>query len=145
MPVSIPNINSCFDMKIALFGLCACLAVPALQAQFAANLLSGEVKMRNAAIFLFDGKEPEPTVVRLRDVFTDYENKAFFRICVLPIGGFEGVTFELGERGSVSNGLNQVHKWLTKDTRKRLELRQVRFRAASSPAEYLEAARVRLI
>ena len=40
------------------------------------------------------GKEPKPTAVRVKNLFTDYESKGFFRIGVLPIAVFDGVTFE---------------------------------------------------
>ena len=131
-------------MKSILTVLFACCALSGVSGQLASDLFTGQGRMRNSVVYLFDGKEPEPTVVRVKDVFTDYESKGFFRIGVLPIGAFEGVTFELGARATVTNSLIKMHEWLSKDMRKRIELRHVRFLAAASPNEYLEAERARL-
>src|SRR5437867_1602525 len=91
------------SVKSILTALFVCCALSAASAQTASDLFTGQSKMRNSVVYLFDGKEPEPTVVRVKDVYTDYESKGFFRIGVLPIGAFDGVTFELGARGSVTN------------------------------------------
>ena len=126
---------------LSLFGY---LAVHEVCAQSAAGILAGGFGLKGAVIGLYSGAEAEPAaVVRLDRVYTDYERKGFFRIGILPIGVMEGVTFELLQPQSVTNGLAQLDHWLGATAARRLELRRVSFLVSAPVTNRLETGRVR--
>src|ERR1051325_4970108 len=128
-------------LAILLVGLFASGA----HGQLAEDLVTGQVKVRNAAIYLSLADAHGPaTVVRVADVYRDFATKGFFRIGVLPVGVLQGVTFEIGQSSQLTNALARIHKWLGKNNARRIELRHVRFVIGSGSPGRLEAGRGRV-
>ena len=133
------------EMKPSLAAMFLMLLASSTGAQRAESFLSGDVRVRNAAVYfsLADTKQPA-AVVRVADAFRDFETKAFFRIGVLPLGVLDRVTFEMGDPSQLTNTLAQIHKWLRTEGTRRIELRAVRLISSPPGSGSLEAGRARL-
>jgi hypothetical protein len=92
------------------------------------------------------GMEREPSAVfRAKRAYRDYERKGFFKIGVLPLAVFDGVTIEVNHTDAVINSLAEVHDWLGRDGAQRVELRQVELLIASKPPCRVDSGRVRIL
>jgi hypothetical protein len=132
-------------MRLLIASLFGCLALFQVCAQSAADLVAGGFSLKGGVIDLYGEAEGEPAmVVRLDNLYNDYQTKGFFRIGLLPIGVMEGVTFELRHPESVTNGLAQLHHWLGVKAAKRLELRRINFLVSAPVTNRLATGRARL-
>ncbi len=133
-------------MRLLLASLLGCCTLWRAYAQPASDLLAREFGLKGAVINLYAGTDLQPAViVRLDQTYRDYERKGFFRIGLLPMGVFEGVTFEFPHQEFVTNGLAQVHRWLGPKAARRLELRRVAFLMPGPVTNRLESGRARLV
>lgn len=132
-------------MKILLTGFVSLCLLSHAHAQFAADLFSGKIKIRDAMIPFYSGTERDPTmVVRVDRICTEYQRKGFFRIGVLPVGVLDGVTVEVRHLEQATNSLAQLQHWLSGPAANRLELRHVRVLILAGSTNRLESGHARV-
>lgn len=118
-----------FARFLCCFSLCQAFG------QSPADLLAGKCRIDHAVIPFYSGSEPEPSGVAYVDRFyTDYESRGFFKIGLLPVGVFEGVTFQIQHPETFTNSLARMQEWLRPQSSDRIELRDVTFLVASATA-----------
>lgn len=140
------RLNSIFTTNRLLAALLSFLTVSGVSAQPALDVVTGRVRTENAVFALYGPHDFKPiAIIHLDKAFTDYERKGFFKIGSLPVGVLEGLTLELGQTESVTNGLAELHRWLKPQASAKLELHKVTFLIPTTPTNRLEIARVHIV
>ena len=119
---------------------------PAARCGAASDLLSGQFKAHSITTAFYSGTERTPSVVvRVDDIYTDYERRGFFRVGVLPLGVMEGFNLEVRQSESVTNSLVQMQNWIGVQASKRLEFRNVKILTYGGGTNQLESSRGRIV
>lgn len=130
-----PKVGVPWGRMVLCAGLCGCFSGSQAFAQSPAHLLAGNSRIDRAVVPFYSGAEQEPSAVAYVDKFyTDYESKGFFKIGLLPVAVFEGVTFQIQHPETVTTSLAQMQQWLRPQARDRIKLRNVTFLVASNAA-----------
>jgi hypothetical protein len=133
-------------MRCVLTCLTCCLIIQGSHAAVADDMIRGGGHGTGLVVPFYVGMEHEPSAVfQAKRFFRDYERKGFFKIGVLPIAVFEGVTVEVKHADSVSNSLAELRDWLGRDGARRVELRRVELLITSSPPCRVFSGRVRFL
>jgi hypothetical protein len=116
-----------FNVRAACATLLCLMALSAGFAQQLHDVSFSNLKTKGVVIAIPSDNPFRPSaVVRLERTSTDYQRQGFFRIGLMPIAVFEGVTIEIQNAGSISNSLSSIHKCFCSKGSDRVELRRVK-------------------
>jgi hypothetical protein len=126
-------------MKIpGLTSLLTCFLVSEAPAQ-AGALSAGSI--RDAVVPFYVPSVAEPVaILRIANIFQDYERKGFLKIGVLPVEVMEGIDLDVVSPQEAANSLEAMRRWMKSEGDTRIELRGLKLKFATSPARVVQAS-----